>query len=297
MKSIVKSVVMAILCTLVAVGRAEPLTVGLFAPTAPFASTASRVELATKLGEQFGKALGVAGNGKVFARAGDFASAVKSGEVTVALVDATYLATVGGSYTMLGDAVRGGETRHAWILVARGITKIADLRGKRVLVPAIGGREVDFVTNVLFGGEVGKDFFAKIVPAPDTASALAALGLGKADAAIVPSGVELPAGTTQLLELPALSGPVLVAYGTLSPARLAALVKAAVGFQGDATVTALRDADPDAIRTIMQRFAAVVRRGPWAVPAVRLLVVDLVEGRTFSIDRTSAAAFAAAPGR
>jgi hypothetical protein len=34
-----------------------------------------------------------------------------------------------------------------------------------------------------------------------------------------------------------------------------------------------------------------------AVPAIRLLVGDLVEGRTFSIDRTSAASFAAGPGR
>jgi len=284
--------VLAILCTLVAVSRAETLTIGLYAPTAPFASTASRVELATKLGEHFGKSLGVTGNGKVFARAGDFASAVKKGEVTVALVDATYLAAAGGNYTILAAAVRGGETSHGWILVARGAAKIADLKGKRVLVPGIGGREADFVANVLFGGEVGKDFFAKIEAAPDTASALAALGLGKADAAIVPSGVELPAGTTKLLELPALSGPLLVAYGAVQPTRRNALVEAAASFKGDATVAALKPADPEAVKIIARRFAAPVKRGPLAVPAIRLLVGDLVEGRTFSIDRTSAAAFA-----
>ena len=292
-----KALVLALVCAFATTAAAETLTIGLYAPTAPFASTASRVELATKLGEHFGKALGVTGNGKVFARAGDFASAVKKGEVTVALVDATYLAAAGDNYTILAGAVRNGDTNHGWVLVARGATKVVDLKGKRVLVPGIGGRETDFVANVLFGGEVGKDFFAKIEAAPDTASALAALGLGKADAAIVPAGIEVPAGATKLVELPALSGPVLVAYGALAPARRNALVAAADTFKGDATVAALRPADPEAVKIIAHRFSPVVKHGPMALPAIRLLVGDLVEGRTFSIDRTSAAAFAAAPGR
>lgn len=275
--------------------RADTLTVGLFAPTAPFPSTAARVELATKLGEHFGKALGGAGNGKVYARSSDFASAVKKGEVTFALVDATYLAAAGGNYTILAGAVRNGDSNHGWILVARSATKIAELEGKRVLVPAVGGRETDFVLNVLFGGEVGRDFFSKLEAAPDTASALAALNLGKAEAAVVPSGVELPSGTTKLLDLPSMSGPVLVAYGTLSAPKRTALVDAALMFKGDATIASMRAGDPDAVKSIVRRFAPMVKRGPLAVPAFRLLVGDLVEGRTFTIERTSATAFAAAP--
>ena len=78
-----------------------------------------------------------------------------------------------------------------------------------MLVPSLGGHEAAFVMNVLLGGEVGRDFFAKIDPAPDTASALAALELGKADAAVVPVTGELPAGTAEVLPLPALANPVL----------------------------------------------------------------------------------------
>ncbi|CAN5534379.1 hypothetical protein BH11MYX1_BH11MYX1_10610 [soil metagenome] len=272
--------------------RAETLTIGLFAPTAPFPSTAARVELATKLGDQFSNAVGATGTGKVYARASDFASAVKKGEVTLAVVDATYLAAAGGNYTILAAAVRNGESNHGWILVARGAAKIADLKGKRVLVPAIGGRENDFVLNVLLGGEVGKDFFAKLEPAPDTASALASLGLGKADAAVVPSGSDVPSGTSKLLDLPTIAGPVLVAYGPLTAAKKAALVQAAAAFHGDATVAALKPADADVVRAIVRRFSVPVKRGPLAVPAVRLLVGDLVEGRTFKIERTPATVFA-----
>lgn len=280
-----------ILCALTTVASADGVTVGLFAPTAPFPSTSARVELASRLGDHLGKALGSSGSGKVFARGGDFAAAVKKGEVDVAVVDAAYLAVAGGNYTVLAAAVRNGESAHGWQLVARGTDKLAALKGKRVLVPGIGGRESDLVLNVLFGGEVGKDFFAKIETAPDTVSALAALGLGKADAAVVPRGVELPTGASVVLELPALSGPVLVAYG-LTPQQRQSVTAAALTFKGDAVVAGFRDTDADAVRSIARRFTVPAKRGPLALPAIRLLVGDLVEGRTFSIERTPITAFA-----
>jgi len=278
------------------VAHAQSVTVGLFAPTAPFPSTSARVELASRLGDHIGKAIGGTGSGKVFARGGDFAAAVKKGEVTVALVDAAYLAVAGGNYTIVASAVRGGNTASSWQLVARGADKLAALRGKRVLVPGIGGRETDFVLNALLGGEVSRDFFAKIEPAPDTVSALAALGLGKADAAVVPAGVELPAGASVVLRLPELSGPVLVVYGGSAQLKQS-IAAAALSFKGDATVSGFRAADSDAVRQVARRFTVPVKRGPLAVPAIRLLVGDLVEGRTFTIERSKVTGFAASPPR
>jgi ABC-type taurine transport system substrate-binding protein len=275
--------------------RADTVTVGLFAPTAPFPSTSARVELASRLGEQVGKALGQTGSGKVFARGGDFATAVRKGEVAIALVDAAYLAVAGGNYTVIASAVRAGETEHGWQLVARGSDKLAALKGKRVLVPGIGGRETDFVLNVLLDGEVPKDFFAKIETAPDTVSALAALGLGKADAAVVPAGVELPAGTVVVAKLAAIAGPVLVAYGSVSAQQRQALAAAIASLKGDATVAGFRAADAEPVKQIARRFVVPVKRGPLAVPAFRLLVGDLVEGRTVTIERTPATAFATKP--
>ena len=270
------------------------MTVGLYAPSAPFPSTAARLELANKLGAAISKALGGAANGKVFTRAGDFQSAVKKGDVQVALVDASYLANAGGGYSVLAAAVRGGDTQHRWQLVARNDEKFADLKGKRVLVPASGGRESDFVLNVLLGGEVARDYFGKIETAPDTASTLAALGLGKADAAVVPAGVELPSSVVTVLALPAVSGPVLVAYG-LTPAQRTAIAGAIGSFDGDATVAGFQPAGAEVVTAVARRFTVPVKRGPLAVPSVRLLVGDLVDGRTFSIERTPVTSFAVAP--
>ncbi len=285
---------LVIVIALATTARAD-VTVGVFAPSSPFPSTGARVELANRLGEEVGAALGVKGVGRVYARGSDFAAAVKRGEVTVALVDAAYLATAGGGFTLIASGVRGGDTSHGWQLVVRGTDKIAQLKGKHVLVPAVG-RETDFVLNVLLGSEVGRDFFGKIEAAPDTASALAAVGLGKADAAVVPDGVALPAGTSRALALPATAGAVLVGYG-LSSEQKKALAGAVGTFSGDETVTGFRGADGDAVGAISRRFGAVVKRGPFAIPAVRLLVGDLVEGRVIAIERTPAAAFAVGPER
>ena len=158
-------------------------------------------------------------------------------------------------------------------------------------MPSTGGRETEFVSNVMFGG-LEKDFFAKLEVAPDTAATLAALNLQKAEAAIVPAGVDLPAGVSRVASLPTLSGPVLVVYGMTAQQR-AAIASAAATFKGDATIASFRGADAEGVAAIRRRFSPGVKRGPMVVPAVRLLVGDLVEGRTFAIERTPATAFAA----
>ena len=280
----------AIACLLAAVpAQADNITVGLFAPSAPFPSTSARVELATRLGDHIGKALGGTGTGRVYARAADFAAAVKKGEVVIALVDPAYLAHT-ANWTVLAASVRGGDIAQAWQIVGKGAKKFADLRGKRVLVPANGGKEADFALNVLLGG-VEKDFF-KIEVAPDTVSAIAAVQLGKADAAVVPAGVDLPSGTAQVIALPSVSTPMLVGYGGLTAQQRTAAIAAAANFKGDATVATFRAGDADAVKSIARRFGAPVKRGPLVVPSVRLVVGDLVEGRKLAIERTPATTFA-----
>jgi hypothetical protein len=307
---VIRAVVVACVAWLVgalgSAAHAAPITIGLFAPSAPFPSTAARVELANQLGAELGKALNVSGSGRVYARAADFAAAVKKGEITLALVDPAYLAGAGGTFTVIAASLSAdAKVDRAWQLVARTGTKIADLQGKRVLVPSLGGREADFVLDVLLGGDVGRDFFAKIEAAPDTASALAALGLGKVEAVVVPATGVLPAQTAELLRLPASSGspapltlpnPVLVVCGgTLTPGERQAVLDAAKGFKGDATITGFSAADHEIVASVMRRFGTPVKHGPFLVPAARLVVGGLLEGRTFAIERTPATAFAIVP--
>jgi hypothetical protein len=275
----------------VSLARADSVTVGMFAPSAPFGGTAARVEFMTKLAHAVGAALGKDGIGRVYGRAGDFAGAVKKGDVHVAIVDARYAAITGGPGVVIAVSVRGGDDATSWQLVTRGAKSVLELRGKTIIVPSMGGREGDFVRNALYGGELAKDFFAKLDVAPDTASALASLGLGKADAALVPGGVDAPAGTTVIATLPAVSLPVVITYGLSDDAR-AKLVDALAAFHGD-TLTAFHSANADIVHSLGRRMVAPEKHGPMAVPDVRIGFGDLISARAFSIPRADVKQFVA----
>ena len=280
-----KALAIALMCLAAVPARAETITVGVFAPAAPFPTTAARVELASRLGEHLGKALRGTGVGRVYARAGDYAAALKKAEVTVALVDPAYLASTSG-YTVIATSLRGGSLDQGWQLVGKGKLAFADLRGKRIQVPSNGGREAAFVLEVLLGGNVSRDYFAKVDVAPDTASALAALGLGKTEVVAVPAGIELPPGAHTVLALPGLAGPVLVTYGNTTAQQRTQLAMAATTFKGDATIAGFRTADGEVVRAIARRYGSTQKRGPLTVPAVRFVVGDLIEARKITIERT-----------
>jgi hypothetical protein len=268
---------------------ADTLTVGLFAPSAPFESTAARVALVNKLAAHLGQAVGDDGVGRVYGRVGDFAQAIKKGEIQVAVVDAAYVAATGGG-AVIAVATRGGDAARAWQIVARGGAKnVLALKGKKLLVPSIGGRESDFVTNALFGGWIGKSFF-KLETAPDTASALAALGLGKADAAVVPIDASLPGAVTRVGKLEDVPGAMLVVYGG---ERRAALAKAAATFRGDGAITGFRADDGGSVKSLARRFSAPKRNGPMAIPNIRPVVGGLVEQRNLVIEKGDVARYAA----
>ncbi|MCE9580400.1 MAG: hypothetical protein K8W52_45195 [Deltaproteobacteria bacterium] len=276
-------IVMLVIAIASRAARADGIAVGLFAPSSPFAGTAARVEFANRLARAVGAAVGKPGIGRVYGKASDFASAFKKGEVQVAVVDATYLAAIGGG-NVVAVGARSGDTSVGWVLVARGAASVLELRGKTVLVPSVGGRESEFVRNALYGGELAKDFFRAIEAAPDAASALTSLGLGKADAAVVPAGVSPPSGTQVIATFAPVSLPVVVVTG-VDDATRAKIVAAVVAFEGDAAIGGFRAGGADGVKALARRFAPGERRGPMALPDVRIGLGELLAGRGFAIPR------------
>lgn len=196
-----RALVVAVVALLLApaAARADDLSVGLYAPGAPFAGTSARLDYVTRLAAHLADATGATPIARVYARAGDLAAAIKKGDVDVAVVDAAYLASIGASYTVLATATVNGDTEASWQLISRGgEDTVAALRDKTMLSPVVGGREADFVHNALLGGELPRTFFKTIDTSPDVVSTLAALGLGRGDAAVVPVGVDLPSAPTRI---------------------------------------------------------------------------------------------------
>jgi hypothetical protein len=275
--------------------RAETITVGLFAPSAPFEGTPARVEFATRLAERLGDALGVRGVGRVYGHARDFAAAVRRGDVQLAVVDPTYLADVDDGHTVVAVGVRAGRTDAPWQLVSRtGARRVLELRGRSVLVPGAAGREDAFARQAMFGGELPPGFFSRIDAAPDVLSAVTAVGLGKADAAIIPTGIALPAGVTATAVLPSVSWPVLVAYGLSKRQRIRA-ASAAASFPGGTAIAGFRIEDGDGVRRLGRRLAARAKRGPMAIPDVGIVAAPLVDRRRLTIGQADVLRFAVTP--
>jgi ABC-type amino acid transport substrate-binding protein len=255
--------------------HADDLHVGLYAPSARFAGTSARLDYVTDAAKHLG------GTGKVYSRAGDFAAAAKKGEIDVAVVDAPYLAALGVPYTVLATATGG-----AWQLVSRGgEKKVADLKGKKVLCPALGGREDDFVYEALLGGELQRGFFGSVDAAPDTVSALASLDLGRADAAVVPAGADLPGGVSVVATLASVPGPALVALAGTSEAVRKKVAAAAEDLARSDVLGAFTTGGGDSLKSLAGRFTHRTRRGPMVVPGLRVTVDELVEARALVIPR------------
>lgn len=274
------------------VARAD-IGVGLYTPSAPFDGPVARLEFVSALAGR----LGTPYVGRAYAKASDFAAAVKRGDIQFAVVDAPYLAALGVPYTVLAVAQRSGATAAPWSLVTSTSAKnLLELKGKSVALPAIGAREEAFLTQVLFEGELGKEHFGKVILAPDALSALASVANGRADAAIIPGGpggVALPDGVHRVATLAPISWPVFVA---LPGASDVTNVSAAVtGFTGPQVFERFVRVGPDELRALAARFARAERRPQLAVPSMHWTTAGLLRGRSFAIDRPDVLTYMAVP--
>jgi hypothetical protein len=276
------SLVCALTLATPAVASAEDITIGLYAPTAPFESSGDRVSFINAIADHLAPAAnGSRVTGKVFASASAYAAAVKKGEIQFAIIDAPYAAALGMPYTVLASATRSGDASASWQLIAKSsIGAIRDLKGAKVAIPTVGAKANSFVTNVLLGGEVDASYFATISEAPDVRSAVTLITVGKADAAFVPAGVDAPSGTKRLISLPTVGWPVFVSLpGTES--RLATAFGARLKtFGGAGGFGSFTDATNGTYRGLVGAFNKTSKHGPMALPPpARLNVRDILAGR------------------
>jgi hypothetical protein len=249
--------------------RAE-LTVGLYAPAAQLPSIEARIKLVQQLAAHLQTELSPRQRikSRVFTRASDFAAAKRDGKIDIALVDAIYLARASLGYRVVA---RGPDYR--WQLVSAARTT-AELTGQRLCI-ASGGRETEIVAG-LFAGELTRGFFSRIISAPDSASALALLSLGKAEAALLPAGLPLSEGFAPLVTFPDMPGLVLVVDARTSEALRLQISAAALSFAGDGLLSGWRPAGDEVVTEVEQRLRVSERRGPMVLLPLRWLVAALM---------------------
>ncbi|HUH05899.1 MAG TPA: PhnD/SsuA/transferrin family substrate-binding protein [Kofleriaceae bacterium] len=262
------------------------ITVGLYAPSAPFDSPSDRLQYVTRLADHLEPAAGGAEVvGRVFARASDFVAALRRGELQFAVIDAPYAAARGLPYRALAAATRGGAAEAAWLLVTgAGMSGLSDLRGRTLAVARTGAREAAFVSNVLLEGEVdAASYFGGITLTPDSLSAATLVKLGRADAALVPAGVAIPDGLRVVGRTRPVGWPMFVALPGAAEGTVAAFANRVASF-GDGALPGMAAVTRTDYAALRAAFGRAPKRPVMPSPRpARLSARDLLPGRVFEI--------------
>jgi hypothetical protein len=164
------------------------LTVALYAPMAPLPSADARFGYVDKLARYL-QSVGVNAHPKVFARSADLETAIKRGQVDLAILDAFYAADRGSNFQVLAVATAAGELYSRWGLYTHlSNGNILDMSGKRLAwVSPSGAKEASYINNVLLYGELKvAQFFQMSSPTPDIGAAVSDVVLRRADCVFAP---------------------------------------------------------------------------------------------------------------
>jgi hypothetical protein len=211
-----------------------PLVLAMYAPSAPLPSADARFAYLEKIAQKLQSA-GIPTQGKVFAKAADLESAVKKGQVDLAILDPLYMADRGGGYNILAVATSSGDVFLRWGLYTHLPTgNILDMANKRLAWVAPSGKEPTYIGNVMLYGELRATYFQLRPAAPDMSAAVSDVVLRRADCVFAP---EAAVAGKQLRkaydagEAGRIPNPALVQISTrMSSETLANIKKTLAGF-------------------------------------------------------------------
>ena len=233
---------LSIAATIAAAGvPSSPVTLGLFAPYAPFASPLERAKFA----EDLAKAVGGSATevrGEAYSKSSDLLRDLTSGRIQIGFVNPQLLAVPGKNVDLrpllVGSTSGSPMCPYALYVATRSRARnLSHLKKKRLAIVRTGSSETQFIFNAVLRGELRSvDYFRKIVLVPDLAGAVGILRFRKADAFI---GPDLDYGRRfkgrrlrKLARVGESLCALMVVDGSLSEAardRLARLVRGALG--------------------------------------------------------------------
>lgn len=219
----------AVVLLLAAPGQAQDkkLSLGVYLPISVDGRD-KQFEFAQALAAELGPQLGASISPKPFARFDDFAKAAKDGALDLGLADAVVLAQARQDYMAFATAQLEADPTGRWAIVAAQQAAVGRLKGKRLALVKGPSSEAEFVTNMIFAGDLPAGHF-QLVFVPALESALKALEANKADAVLLPA-VYAPKSLKVLYRSGKIPAAVLVNFKTE-----AAALKTAVGKVGAVT--------------------------------------------------------------
>jgi hypothetical protein len=206
---------------------AAAISVGVYMPSVYFPDSLARARYAETLARGLEGALGQPVRGRAFGASGEFQAQVAAGGVDFAAVDAAYAIQHGG-FEPLAQAQSGGNpARPLIVLASGGAGSVSALAGQPIVLFDVGANEDRFLSNFVFQGQVGPDYFKRAKPVRDAQAALSVVQLGKARVTLGYEGSG--GGLSPVFTSRAAPLPVFVRVRAVEPGVAAAVKKAVVG--------------------------------------------------------------------
>ncbi|MBK8481774.1 MAG: hypothetical protein IPL40_11435 [Proteobacteria bacterium] len=206
---------------------ATPLTVALYAPDVAFAGSAARYAYVTALAAHLAQALKRPAVGRAYKQLGDFDRDWRAGRIGVAVVGSLKLASGVRGAQVIATALPRRAGAGDWTIMSA-TADLAGLKHQVLQVPMMGQLTWAFLRYVLFADQLDPRSYFKVRVSPDVASAVAAVRIGRAAAALAPASTPGLRAAIGPVELPP---PVLAVLETgLSATEVASIRQAALAF-------------------------------------------------------------------
>lgn len=240
----------------------ETLTIGIYAPSVPFASSQARLQYVQSLA----KAIESSTGSKVQASSFTSLGQLTSKKVDFAIIDGQcYAAADKGK--LLANANVGGGTSRSWALYSSQGPNLSSLSGKRLAYVKTGCDDGAFIENAMLESEVLGSFFSGKVGKPDVSAAVAEVASRKgAEAVFAPSGQQK--GLTKVFDTGSVPNPAFVQLNTrLSNATVSKVQSVVRSFGGGGAISGWEAANDGAYRSLKGRMGKRVKRGIMSDPS------------------------------
>ncbi len=258
-------------------GKSQPaggqsLTIGIYAPTVPFASSQARLQYVQALARAVSQNTGA----KVDAQSFTSMSQLKSKRVNFAIIDGQCFASEPRG-DLLANAKVGGSTSRSWALFSSQGPSIQALEHKKLAYVRTGCNDGGFLDNAMFESEVPSRFFSSKVGKPDVQAAVAEVVSRKgAEAVFAPIGSQK--GMTKVFDAGSVPNPAFVQVNQkLSKSLVGKVAKAVRSFGGGGAIQSWNSPEMGPYRSLRDRMGRRVKRGLLADPSpVRVNVKDVL---------------------
>lgn len=250
--------------------RADELVIGIYAPTAGFASSSDRLSYVSALAKAIEGALG----GGTTVKGQSFSSLSQmAGGAQFGILDP--LCAAGNKYTVMATATVNGKTEQTWALYAKGASNLPALKDKAVAYAKTGCNDQAFIENALLESEVPASFF-KLSAKDAITGAVTDVASGGSQAVFAPplGGTK---GLTKVFDVGSVPNPAFVQLSSKVDAAVAAKVKAAVlGFAQRSALDGWKGAE--SYGSLAGRMGKRTKRPIFAPPQrIRLADPDVLE--------------------